>query len=146
MDVDLCFVIDCTGKEKKCVKILIARKSVCLQLCRFNDRLDKRMQERYPKYCMLLLFLFFLNNKANKCHFRDYDDIPQFEVLDFTENIDEFKDFLGKLKATGGGDDCEDVIGGLEKCVGLTWSSKTKVLFHIVKPFWIDLFKKDEKK
>ncbi|ETO09642.1 hypothetical protein RFI_27739 [Reticulomyxa filosa] len=95
MDADLCFVIDCTGKEKKCAKANLLQEN---------------------------LFA---------CNCVDYDDIPQFEVLDFTENINEFKDFLGKLTATGGGDDCEDVIGGLEKCVGLKWSSKTKVLFHI---------------
>ncbi|ETO29542.1 hypothetical protein RFI_07581 [Reticulomyxa filosa] len=106
MIVDLCFVMDCTGKKKKDEQGGLSRKK----------------------------------------HI-DYGDTPDFEILNFTEDVNVFKEFLGKLSATGGGDECEDVIGGLEKCVGLKWSSTTKVLFHIVESsfFLFTLFEEGKK-
>ncbi|ETO28674.1 hypothetical protein RFI_08455, partial [Reticulomyxa filosa] len=68
------------------------------------------------------------SNNNSKTHFRDYNDTSPFEILDFTEDIDALKIFMEKLRATGGGDQCSDVIGGLEKCAELRWASKIKVL------------------
>jgi Mg-chelatase subunit ChlD len=54
-------------------------------------------------------------------------------IMDFTEDIPSFRTFLSKVKATGGGDACEDVFGGLEEIQRLRWSENagTRVLFHI---------------
>ena len=37
------------------------------------------------------------------------------ETLDFTDEIDKVKDFISELKAKGGRDICEDVIGGFKE-------------------------------
>ncbi|ETO16335.1 MHCK/EF2 kinase domain family protein [Reticulomyxa filosa] len=84
--------------------------------------------------------------KVSCVGYRDFSDNPPFETQDFTEDIDVFKKFLGRLEAKGGDDQCEDVIGGLEKCAELQWSAPIKVLFHIVKSFFVCLFEKDKQK
>ena len=48
--------------------------------------------------------------------YRDlWDGDLRFETKDFTDNIDDLTNFIGKLKATGGDDGAEDVIGALTK-------------------------------
>ena len=61
--------------------------------------------------------------------FRDYRDSPKVEVRRFTSDVQKVCSFLGKLKATGGGDNCEDVIGGLEEAIQLKWEAKTRILY-----------------
>lgn len=66
--------------------------------------------------------------------YRDWIDkerIISFNNFKFTSNINELITFLTKIKSEGGGDFCEDVIGGLNSCKKLDWKSSTKVLFHI---------------
>ena len=51
------------------------------------------------------------------CGYRDFGDIgdvDHFDMLDFTEDIEEVKEKIGKSRASGGGDEPEDVIGALE--------------------------------
>ena len=50
--------------------------------------------------------------------------------MDFAD-AQTFKAFLGGVSATGGGDTCEDVHGGLEAALNLSWSSKSRCLIHI---------------
>ncbi|CAE7695216.1 vwkA [Symbiodinium necroappetens] len=46
--------------------------------------------------------------------FRDHNDQDQLEVLPFTKDVQEVENFLTRLSAKGGGGDaCEDVIGGI---------------------------------
>ena len=64
--------------------------------------------------------------------YRDHcDGADRIERLDFTEDITEFERFVGLLAAKGGGDAPEDVLGGLESTLALSWSSKNRILFHI---------------
>ena len=64
--------------------------------------------------------------------YRDHcDGIKRIEKLDFTEDVDHFKDFVGSLAATGGGDAPEDVLGGLEAIFTLGWSNPSRVVVHI---------------
>jgi len=63
--------------------------------------------------------------------YRDYCDTNRFEVLGFTEDIQDFKRFVSELKASGGGDAAEDVFGGLAKVLDLEWQGFTRVLFHV---------------
>jgi hypothetical protein len=47
--------------------------------------------------------------------YRDFDmEEMSFEVLDFTEDIEKFTDFVLEVDANGGGDDAEDICGGFE--------------------------------
>ena len=64
--------------------------------------------------------------------YRDHqDEFHRIQNLDFSEDIDVFKEFVGSIKATGGDDGPEDVLGGLEAAIKLKWSSKNKVLIHV---------------
>lgn len=56
-----------------------------------------------------------------------------FEVLPFTEDMDAFVKFVDRVRANGGGDTAEDVLGGMSKAIhGLTWPSDSgcRVVFH----------------
>ena len=64
--------------------------------------------------------------------YRDHQDgSHRIQNLDFSEDIDVFKEFVGSIEATGGDDGPEDVLGELEAAINLKWSSKNKVLIHV---------------
>lgn len=44
--------------------------------------------------------------------YRDISDSNRFEIFEFSTNITNFENFVGKLKATGGGDTPEDITEG----------------------------------
>jgi len=45
--------------------------------------------------------------------------------------VNSFVSFLDKVACKGGGDACEDVIGGLEQAAKLNWSAKIRCLFLV---------------
>lgn len=45
--------------------------------------------------------------------YRDHCDSKRFEIKPFTEDLDDMKKFISKVEADGGGDEPEDVVGGL---------------------------------
>ena len=61
--------------------------------------------------------------------YRDYCDTNKLEVQEFTQDVDKVLGFLKALDATGGGDTCEDVIGGLQRAVQLQWEAKTRIMY-----------------
>ena len=63
--------------------------------------------------------------------YRDFSDSKQFEIKDFTEDINSVRDFIEELFADGGGDAAEDVSGGLKKMLDLNWIGDTKIVFLI---------------
>uniref|UniRef100_A0AC34RLJ1 VWFA domain-containing protein n=1 Tax=Panagrolaimus sp. JU765 TaxID=591449 RepID=A0AC34RLJ1_9BILA len=97
--VQLCFLIDATGSMqphidgvkdsiKKIVNVLLEQ--------RYNqEAIVKKMQLAMVAY-------------------RDYNDKKQFEELQFTDSVEDFKTFCQRIEANGGGDACEDVLGGLD--------------------------------
>ena len=53
--------------------------------------------------------------RASFVGYRDHSDGPlRVTVLPFSDRVDTFKSFVSSVKATGGGDQCEDIFGGLE--------------------------------
>jgi vacuole morphology and inheritance protein 14 len=54
-----------------------------------------------------------------------------YEIKEFTEDIDSMKKFIGGLLATGGGDQCEDVAGGLTYALQQNWKAKAKYAVFI---------------
>ena len=58
--------------------------------------------------------------------YRDYDDTPNVEVLDFTSDFHQFSKFVRSVVATGGGDECEDVFSGLQSLANLSWRGPTE--------------------
>lgn len=52
---------------------------------------------------------FVLTIYVSVVAYRDFSDNPEFEVLDFTNDINQVHEFLGKLNHFGGGDIPEDI-------------------------------------
>ncbi|KAF5595665.1 kinase [Fusarium pseudocircinatum] len=63
--------------------------------------------------------------------YKDHGDEPNIEFLDFTTSVAEVYNFLANLKASGGGDIPEDVLGGIQKAVNASWVQHTRCLIHI---------------
>jgi len=79
-----------------------------------------------------------IKNEVSGCKVRlsfvGYTDFDQehsgnmFSILDFTENVKDFSDYVYNVSARGGGDAAEDMCSGFEKALIQSWSSKaTKV-------------------
>ncbi|KAF0519077.1 kinase-like protein [Gigaspora margarita] len=67
------------------------------------------------------------------CGYRDHCDRDRLQILDFTNTHEEFKEYIDyKVKAKGGRDIPEDVLGGLNAAItSMNWKSGTRVLIHI---------------
>jgi hypothetical protein len=63
--------------------------------------------------------------------YRDIGDSPQHIVLDFTEDAGAFSTLLHDVEAFGGADAAEDIAGALNLACGLSWTSATRLIFHI---------------
>ena len=64
--------------------------------------------------------------------YRDIGDYGRHVVADFTSDIDSVKRLIEKQSASGGGDFPEDVQGGYNKALGLSWGTgSVKQVFHI---------------
>lgn len=49
--------------------------------------------------------------------YRDIKDRVRFSIHEFTDDIDKIIKFIADVRAEGGGDLPEDVVGGLRKCL-----------------------------
>ncbi|KAL8243958.1 hypothetical protein R6Q59_010216 [Mikania micrantha] len=63
--------------------------------------------------------------------YRDHCDKPNIQFLNFTPIVDDTHAFLDKLKAMGGADIPEDVLGGIKQALNATWSYQTRCIIHI---------------
>ena len=54
--------------------------------------------------------------------YRDHCDSERFSIQPFSDNINTVRTFIDKVSANGGGDEPEDVVGGLRKCLDLDWT------------------------
>ena len=100
-EVDLCFCIDCTSS-------IGSKNTVSQEECitTIKDLIEGILEFMKIKFKYLKIRLGFVG-------YRDIcDGEKQFEILDFTDNVKEFKHKIKSLKAEGGGDECEDVLGG----------------------------------
>lgn len=85
--------------------------------------------------------IFVLNFEVSIIGYRDFCDKIHFETHDFTSDIYNIEEFLNSLKASGGGDEPEDVKGAFihalygvsDRCQKLSWKSETasKAIFLI---------------
>ena len=63
--------------------------------------------------------------------YRDYGDgTKHFEILDFTDDISLFSDFVGRITASGGGDTPEDVLGAINQTLHLNWKAANKIFYQ----------------
>ena len=111
LNADVAFMLDCTG-------------SMASYIAGAKDDIQRIVDTITSSYENKIRVAFIA--------YRDHcDGAKRIERLDFTENISDFQGFVGSLEATGGGDAPEDVLGGLEATIALTWSSKNRIVFHI---------------
>ena len=117
--LDACFVLDCTGSMAS--KILAAKEKIV------------EIQSRIMS-CLGVGGTLRLSVVG----YRDYGDEQPFEILPFTGEVENVESFLSKLKATGGGDLCEDVIWSCRPChaVGMESKNSNHVSCQRPPPTW----------
>jgi len=110
--VDFAYAIDCTGSMRSYIQ----------QVRSDIDKVVSQMAQQFPAFKLRLGCVAY----------RDWcDGGNRLQSQNFTESVSSFKNYVGNLKADGGGDEPEDVLGGLNLAAGLSWNSKLRVLFHI---------------
>ncbi|RUP47906.1 kinase-like domain-containing protein [Jimgerdemannia flammicorona] len=112
--VDFCIVMDCTGSM---ARHLAACSSHVLRLVEYVGKINGSVQVRWG----------FVG-------YRDHEDgARRLEWLDFRNDDGRaFRTVVGEIQAFGGGDEPEDVLGGLwEAMQRLSWSGGTKIIFHV---------------
>ena len=63
--------------------------------------------------------------------YKDHYDQTNIESIDFTTSADEVRSFIETLDATGGSDTPEDVLGGIQTALDLSWQQQTRCIIHI---------------
>ncbi|RIA81491.1 kinase-like domain-containing protein, partial [Glomus cerebriforme] len=113
MDVDLCFVLDCTGSMKPHIA---AAKDCILQVSNKCKCLNPN-----------------INLRIGFCGYRDHQNgSDRLQIFDFTDQYEKFTDHLQGVSAIFNNDYPEDVLGGLNAAITqLSWRNGTRVLFHI---------------
>lgn len=112
----LCFLLDLTGSMDPVIK---AVRSFLLDLLDYCER-------HYPN----------INLEVGFVGYRDVDSggRNRYEALAFTSDIQSFKtQFSAVCECTGGGDEAEDVLGGMEQVLSMDWdhqNTHVKVLVH----------------
>jgi uncharacterized protein YegL len=107
--VEICFVMDCTGSMEPWIK---AGKTHILAIA---ENIEKDMKEKFGKNSILRMAFVA---------YRDYTNAERFDVIDFHKapNLQPVRNKIESQKAIANDDVCEDVQGGLEKALGLSWT------------------------
>jgi hypothetical protein len=63
--------------------------------------------------------------------YKDHHDHNPDSFLDFTTSLDAVQSFISRLTASGGGDTPEDVLGGVQRALNLSWRQRTRCIIHI---------------
>jgi len=110
--VDVCFLMDCTGSMGNWI-----------QMCKDQLRnIVDLLSKHYPNLKINISFVGY----------HDHNDSPKFDVLPFTSNVQQVRDYIAeKVHASGGNDIPEDVCGGLRMALDLVWSSNNKLIILI---------------
>ncbi|KAL4444263.1 hypothetical protein ABPG75_012000 [Micractinium tetrahymenae] len=112
--VDICILMDWTGSMASCIE---AAKAKALEVMGAAPKV-------HPDAITRLAFVGY----------RDHcDGTDRLVVHDFvtSRGFEGLQAAVGRVVAKGGGDAAEDVAGGLEAVLGLSWSSSTRLLIHM---------------
>ena len=109
--VDLCFVLDCTNSMGEFIHLVMDNV----------HEIIRALKLRFGGFSIRIGVLGY----------RDVHDRNRFETLNFTDNVDEVKNFLASIKVEGGDDLAEDVNGAFQQMLKLKWESSTRVVIHI---------------
>eukprot|EP00940_MAST-03C_sp_MAST-3C-sp2_P002873 g2873.t1 len=117
--LDVVFIQDCTGSMEH-------------HIAKVNDTIKALMtkvQADFPGSDVRFAFVGYRDSLV--C---DDDDVECIDFLDTKEALPKFQKHLADIEATGGGDQCEDVLAGLKQAVNLPgWrkDADLKLAFHI---------------
>jgi hypothetical protein len=110
--LDLLFVYDATGSMAPYIKLLHTHiRGILGDIHALNKHIKPRL---------------------GLIAYRDPEDGDKhFEIYPFSGKISDFEKNLKRLEseATGGGDQCEDVIGGLQKATEFDWKQQNRIIF-----------------
>lgn len=98
-NMDLCFLMDCTGSMNSHI-------NECNSVIR--DIVDG-LKQIFRDLKMRFSFVGYFDLEKENNRYRRKN-----EKFDFSEDLNQFKDFFSKVKAGGGNLRCEDVHGGLD--------------------------------
>ncbi|CAF9906492.1 MAG: hypothetical protein GOMPHAMPRED_004743 [Gomphillus americanus] len=109
---DLLFLIDCTSSMRNSIVAV---------------------KENVKKIVTDISAAFYDESKIRVAvvAYRDHTDNPNIQALDFTTSTEQVFLFLTGLEATGGGDIPEDVLGGVNRALNMSWEQPTRCLVHI---------------
>lgn len=109
----LCFLMDVTGSMEPQRDAVVAK---IMEILLESDR-------RFPNVAIQVAFVGYRDV--------DHGGAGRYVTLPFTSNYDQWIAELQKIPCTGGGDEAEDVLGGMQECLKLDWDARVKVVFHI---------------
>lgn len=110
--LDLCLILDCTASMGSWIE-------------RSKNTLKQIIDSVIAENAGLKVRVAFVA-------YRDISDHNRFDVYDFTEDLDKVKRDIQKQDASGGGDFPEDVQGGFNRALLLSWQADSiKTTFHI---------------
>lgn len=109
--VDVAFLLDITGSMQPWIDVAY-------------DKLDTIISAVTVKWPTVLMRTAFIG-------YRDYGDEQRLVLKDFQSDPKELSRFIRTVEADGGDDGPEDVLGGMNALLGLSWRSKVRVVLHI---------------
>ncbi|CAG8710200.1 16394_t:CDS:2, partial [Dentiscutata heterogama] len=115
MNVDLCFVLYCTGSMDDHIK---AAKKHILKVASFVKSNNSNIE----------FWVCFCGYRDHSNNFSD-----RLQNFDFTNSLEKFQTYIATKVATiCNNDGPEDVLGGLNAAITqMTWSNATRILIHI---------------
>lgn len=113
--VDLLFLVDATGSMSPYIREI-------------KKKIMTIVSQTTKSFAKLKVRLGFVG-------YRDFcDKGDRLVTLNFTPSVAEFEKFVGRVEAMGGGDEPEDVFGGIDAAAKLGWSQRTRIMIHIGRP------------
>ena len=108
-NLDIMFIMDLTG-------------SMSIWLNEAKKNIKKIREEIYDNNPGSKIRISFIGYRD----FIDEKEERKYDNIEFTENLEEFNNFLSKLDCSGGGDEPEDVVGALQQALNMKWESNAK--------------------
>ena len=108
-NLDIMFIMDLTG-------------SMGIWLNEAKKNIKKIIEEIYDNNPGSKIRISFIGYRD----FIDEKEVRKYDNIEFTENLEEFNNFLSKLDCSGGGDEPEDVVGALQQGLNMIWESNAK--------------------
>ncbi|KAL4477126.1 hypothetical protein ABPG72_008860 [Tetrahymena utriculariae] len=105
--LDLCFIVDCTGSMKDWINSVRQEISGIIAAIKYAFKTNQ--------------------TRMSFVGYRDFTDDERFAILDFTDDLLQFKNFVDKIQAFGGGDEPEDLAGGFAQANKLYWKNEAKL-------------------